>query len=207
MATLVEYFKRQSNKGNWSFSDQMCGPDGTPLWTTSANGIAAALIAVDRRGSIGFQVSSTDGTDQLTLSANGIVNVNVPPTTLNAVTEGLYDVHVTVWSDDFTVNRVYGRLPIYEGFSPVTTSTTGGSTVGPKVKVWQLKIALVNAGVFDTVDTVVSPTTHDPANIVWTSGGDTTLGDAFSLVVQDALGWTDNQMATLYSAASAILAI
>lgn len=79
--------------------------------------------------------------------------------------------------------------------------------MGPKVKVWQLKIALVNAGVFDTVDTVVSPTTHDPANIVWTSGGDTTLGDAFSLVVQDALGWTDNQMATLYSAASAILAI
>lgn len=207
MATLVEYFKRQSNKGNWSFSDQMCGPDGIPLWTTSPNGISAALIAVDRKGCIGFQVSSNDGTDQLTLSANGIINVNVIPNTLSSVREGLYDIHATIWSDDFTVNRVYGRLPIYEGFSPVTTSTTGGSTVGPKVKVWQLKIALVNAGVFDTVDTVVSPTTHDPANIVWTSGGDTTLGDAFSLVVQDALGWTDNQMATLYSAASAILAI
>ena len=106
------------------------------------------------QGCIGFQVSSNDGTDQLTLSANGIINVNVIPNTLSSVREGLYDIHATIWSDDFTVNRVYGRLPIYEGFSPVTTSTTGG-TVGPKVKVWQLKIALVNAGVFDTVDTVV----------------------------------------------------
>ncbi len=207
MATLVEYFKRQSNKGNWSYSDQMCGPDGNPLWTTSTSGIAAALIAVDRKGVIGFQVSSTDGTDQLTLSANGIINVNVTPSTLSSVDEGLYDVHATVWSDDFTVNRLYGRLPIYEGFSPVTTSTTGGSTVGPKVKVWQLKIALLNAGVFETVEASTLPATTDPANILWTSGGDSTLGDAFSLLIQNALSWTDNQMATLYGDASVIVAI
>ena len=207
MATLVEYFKRQSNKANWSYSDQLCGSDGNPLWTTSTSGIAAALIAVDRRGVIAFQVSSIDGTDQLTLSANGIINVNVTPSTLSSVDEGLYDIHATVWSDDFTVNRVYGRLPLYEGFSPVTTSTTGDSTVGPKVKVWQLKIALLNAGVFATVEASVPPDTSDPANMLWTSGGDSTLGDAFSILIQDALSWSDGQMSTLYSAASVIVAL
>lgn len=206
MTTLVEHFKLQSNKGNWSFSDQLCGPDGLPLWTSSYPGITVGLVAVDRKGLIAFEVNSADGTDQLTLSANGIINVNVTPDTLGGLSAGLYDMHVTASTADYTVNRVYGRLPIYEGFT-LSTSTTGSAAVGPKVKVWQLKVALVNAGVFDTVDAMVSPATHDPANIVWTSGGDTTLGDAFSLVVQDALGWTDDQMSSLYAAASVILSV
>ena len=91
VVTVEQRGTEASNKGNWSFSDQMCGPDGIPLWTTSPNGISATLIAVDRKGCIGFQVSSNDGTDQLTLSANGIINVNVIPNTLSSVREGLYD--------------------------------------------------------------------------------------------------------------------
>lgn len=206
MTTLVEHFKLQSNKGNWSFSDQLCGPDGLPLWTSSYPGITVGLVAVDRRGVIAFEVNSTDGTDQLTLSANGIINVNVTPDTLGSLSAGLYDMHVTISTADYTVNRIYGRLPVYEGFA-LSTSTTGSAAVGPKVKVWQLKVALLNAGVFATVETAVPPDTSDPANMLWTSGGDSTLGDAFSVFIQDTLTWTDDQMSTLYASASVILTI
>lgn len=208
MPTLVEYFRRQSNKGNWSYQDQLCGSDNQPLWTSDPTGISASIVAVDRKGCIGFQISTGDGSDQLLLDANGIINVNVTPETLGALSPDMYDIHITVASDDFTINRIYGRLPIYEGFVLSSTNTmTGSASVGPKVSVWQLKVALVNAGVFSTVEAAIVPATNDPKNIVWTSGGDTRLNDALSLVIQGILGWTDNQMATLYNSASAILSI
>ena len=115
MATLVEYFKRQSNKANWSYSDQLCGSDGNPLWTTVPTDLVITMVLRDRRGIDQITLKSDDGSNQLVAEDDGIKNVNVIPNTLGALYEGLYDVWLKIVTDDFTIQHVYGRLPICEG--------------------------------------------------------------------------------------------
>lgn len=203
---LVPYFTRQSNKGNWSYQGALRGSNNQPLWTTLSSGLVVSLVAVDRRGRALFQISSDDGTGQLSLGANGSITIDVLPDTITAADEGLYDIHVTASSDGFTYNRVFGRLPLYEGFTP-TSSTSGASAVGPKVHVWQLKIELVNESVLATVEAAILPATNNPANILWTSSGETVVGDALYDLIKGILGWNTTQMATLYANASGILSV
>jgi len=115
MATLVEYFKRQSNKANWSYSDQLCGQDGNPLWSSVPGDLALTMVAVDRTGAKQLTITSADGSGQLAAAPNGTINVNVTPLTLGALCEGMYDVHLKIVTGDFTIERVYGRLPVSEG--------------------------------------------------------------------------------------------
>lgn len=204
-APLISYFPRQSNKGNWSAQVTLRGSSNTPLWATSALNVVVSIFAVDRTGKSAFEASTADGTGQVSLDLNGIVNINILPGTIGAACEGMHDIHATIVSDDFTTSRIIGRLPIYEGYT--SSATSGGVTVGPKVHVWQLKIALINAGVFATVESAILPNTDNQANILWTSGGDTTIGDALYLLVKGILGWNTSQMATLYANASGILSI
>lgn len=164
MATLVEYFKRQSNKANWSYQDQLCASDGNPLWTTDTDGIGVCLMAVDRRGCIAFEASSSDGTGQLTLQPNGVIVVDIHPSTLNALSDGLYDIHATISSDDFTVNRVYGRLPIYNGFAPSTRPTSPKVT---KITTGQVIIT--------TIETLIVPDRFGRIEVTVINDGDTPI--------------------------------
>lgn len=206
MKPYIEKLVRQSNKGNWSYQAVLRGESNVPLWTTSPLGVVVSLVAVDRKGAVLFQTSSGDGTGQISLGTNGIVNIDVLPDMITAADEGMYDMHITVVSGGFTINRVFGRLPIYEGFT-ITSSTSGGSAVGPTIQVWQLKVALINSGDFATVEAAISPATDNKSNVIWTSGGDTTLNDALSELIQGILGWSSGQMATLYADASGILSV
>lgn len=115
MATLVEYFRRQSNKANWSYSDQLCGSDGNPLWSTVPLDLVITMVLRDQSGVNQITLSTDDDSGQLTAGDDGMMNVNVTPNTLNALQEGMYDVWLKIYTDDFTIERVYGRLPICEG--------------------------------------------------------------------------------------------
>lgn len=115
MTTLVEYFRRQSNKANWSYQDQLCASDGNPLWTTTPVDLVITMSLRDRKGVDQLTLASNDSSSQLVAADNGMMNVNVAPTTLGVLSDGLYDVWLKIVTDDFTINRVYGRLPICEG--------------------------------------------------------------------------------------------
>lgn len=115
MATLVEYFKRQSNKANWSYSDQLCGPDGNPLWDTAPGDLVITLVLRDKNGVNQITIATNDGSGQLAADDGGMMNVNVIPNTLGALYEGMYDIWLKIVTDDFTIERAYGRLPICEG--------------------------------------------------------------------------------------------
>lgn len=115
MTTLVEYFHRQSRSANWSYSDQLCGSDGNPLWGVTPIDLVITMALRDRNGVDQLTLYSTDSTSQLVAADNGMMNVNITPTTLGVLSAGLYDVWLKIVTDDFTINRVYGRLPICEG--------------------------------------------------------------------------------------------
>lgn len=115
MTTLVEYFKQQSNTANWSYQDQLCGSDGNPLWTSVPTDLVVTMTAVDRRGCPQFTTNTGDGSSQIGADTNGIINVNVTPDTLGGLDAGLYDIRLKIVTDDFTIERVYGRLPLNEG--------------------------------------------------------------------------------------------
>lgn len=115
MTTLLEYFRRQSNTANWSYSDQLCGSDGNPLWGATPVDLVITMVLRDRKGVDQLTLASTDSTSQLVAADNGMMNVNITPKTLCVLSAGLYDVWLKIVTDDFTINRVYGRLPICEG--------------------------------------------------------------------------------------------
>jgi len=115
MATLVEYFRRQSNRANWSYSDQLCGSDGAPLWGAVPTDLVITMALRDSCGESRITLSTTDGTGQIAADDNGIMNVNVVPNTLCGLSPGMYDIWLKIAPDDFTIDRVYGRLPICEG--------------------------------------------------------------------------------------------
>lgn len=115
MATLVEYFRRQSNKANWSYQDQLCGSDGNPLWTSVPGDLVITMVFKDRDGTTQLTLATNDGTGQIAADTNGIMNVNIIPNTTGGLPEGLYDVWLQIVTDDYTIQRLYGRLPLCEG--------------------------------------------------------------------------------------------
>lgn len=115
MAVLIEYLPRQSNRANWAFSDQLCDTSNDPLWTTVPGDLVVTLVVVDRSGIQQLTVSSTDGSSQLITSTNGMIDVNVTPEQMGALSAGIYDVWLKIVTGNFTIERNYARLPVCEG--------------------------------------------------------------------------------------------
>lgn len=205
MATLVEYFNRQSNKANWSYQDQLCGPDGAPLWAEVPNELTVSLVARGRDGAAVALASSADGTDQLLPDEDGIINVNILPNTLGALDEGMYDIWLLVNMDGYQIERVYGRLPLCEGIGSMLGTTVGTPSVSVgRAKVWQLKNGLIDAGVFDVVEAAVgAPTTDNKVNVMWTQGDVSVVNDAFYTLIKTATGWSTSAMSAFYTACAA----
>jgi len=68
----------------------------------------------------------------------------------------------------------------------------------------QVKIALQNAGVFETVEAAVTADPTQPVNAWWTTGGIVTVGGALGAFVKTTLGYSTDQMNTLWAAATAV---
>jgi len=203
MATLVEYFKRQSNRANWSYQDQLCGPDGTPLWSDVPDELTVLIVAKGRDNNPLTLASSNDGSDQLTTDEDGIININISPNTLGGLSEGMYDIWLLVNMDGYVIERVYGRLPLCEGIGSMTGSTTASVSVG-RAWVWQLKYGLKDAGYFDAVEAGVSPITNNKANIMWTSGGRSEINDSLYTLIKSVTGWSSSQMTAFYTTCAAL---
>lgn len=86
-----------------------------------------------------------------------------------------------------------------------TLSLDTESILGGKAWVWQIKAALLDAGVFDTVEATIPASTNTVENIIWNSGGLSKYGDTLSDIIQSATGWTNDQMVTFYQTASVVL--
>lgn len=69
--------------------------------------------------------------------------------------------------------------------------------------VWQIKEALKDLSLLDTVEAAISPVTSDSINIFWTMGGITSVGDTLSEFIKSTLSWNDTQIHTLYESAKA----
>lgn len=204
MATLVEYFNRQSNKANWSYQDQLCGPDGTPLWSDVPDELTIALVAQDRKRVATTLAITSDGSNQLIADENGIINVDISANTLGALDEGMYDIWLLANVDGYQIERVYGRLPLVEGIGMLGTTVGTPSVSVGKAKVWQLKDGLIDAGFFAAVEAAVgSPTTDNKVNVMWTQGDTSALNDAFYNLIKTTTGWSSSAMAAFYTACAA----
>lgn len=113
---MIEYLPRQSNGASFGFTDQLLGEDdGQPLWSTVPTSLVVTYSFVDRRGMKDLAVSSDDGTGQVVLDDNGLVIVRVTSDHVGALSEGLYDIYEKIVIDDTTLERIYARLPVFEG--------------------------------------------------------------------------------------------
>ena len=122
MTTLVEYFHRQSRSANWSYSDQLCGSDGNPLWGVTPIDLVITMALRDRKGVDQLTLYSTDSTSQLVAADNGMMNVNITPTTLVELAAGdyVFDIELLDGTDVLALcsaDSVLHLLP------EVTTST------------------------------------------------------------------------------------
>lgn len=108
---------------------------------------------------------------------------------------------------DMNSNRIL-NLPYPSGgsepirlrdFSSLLASTTLSNS--DVVWVWQIKKALKNSSLLDTIEAAISPVTSDNINMFWSNGGTTSNGDSLSNFIKTTLSWTDGQITTLYETA------
>ncbi|MBS1725022.1 MAG: hypothetical protein JSS66_18945 [Armatimonadetes bacterium] len=111
------YFPRQSSAANWTFTHQFCAPDGAPLWPDLPADLVVTLTAMDQWGCPVLQSSSTDGSGQIAPDIDGYVTVNIAPEKMGALCPGMYDIRMKIVSNNFTIEQLYGRLPVCEGAS------------------------------------------------------------------------------------------
>jgi len=71
-------------------------------------------------------------------------------------------------------------------------------------QVAQVKIALQNAGEFDTVEAAVTADTTQPVNAWWTTGGIVKVGGTLGAFIASTLGYSGAQMNTLWAAAATV---
>lgn len=76
-------------------------------------------------------------------------------------------------------------------------------TLSDVIWVWQVKEALKDLSLLDTVEAAVPPVTSDSINMFWTMGGITVLGDSLSEFIKTTLSWNATQIQTLYNSAKA----
>lgn len=204
MTQLIEYFNRQSNAANWPLQDQLCGSDGAPLWLDIPNELVISLVARGR-DNVPYTLATTDdGTDQLIADDDGMIYVNILPTTLGALEQGMYDIWLVILTDGFAIERVYGRLPLHEGIGSMSGLVGAAGGLVGKAWVWQLKYGLKDEGYYDLVEAEIPSATNDKANIAWTTGGKSQIGDSLYLIIQSVTGWSTSTMAIFYTTCSAL---
>jgi hypothetical protein len=71
-------------------------------------------------------------------------------------------------------------------------------------QVAQVKIALQNAGEFETVEAAVTADPTQPVNAWWTTGGIATVTGTLGAFIKTTLGSTTTEMNTLWAAATAV---
>lgn len=100
-------------------------------------------------------------------------------------------------------SQVVAVAPLYASMSGgvLTLTFSDADILGGDCWVWQLKKALANVGSLLTVDINIPADPSQSINILWTVGARTTLGDTLSNFIKSTLGWTDDQMTTLYNSA------
>ena len=85
------------------------------------------------------------------------------------------------------------------------TIDTSGFITGGTVWVWQIKLGLLDYGVFGTVETAIPPATSDRVNVIWTGGGRSSVGDSLSNAIKAATSWNDTQMANFYTYCTSVI--
>lgn len=102
---------------------------------------------------------------------------------------------------DMNSNRIYNLPTPISDFEPLRLADVGEfiTPVTGRVWVWQIKYGLLDYSAFNTVEDAVPPSTSSRANIAWTSGGQTKIGDSLYTVIKDATGWTVPQMEAFYT--------
>lgn len=99
---------------------------------------------------------------------------------------------------DMNSNRIYNLPTPISDFEPLRLADVGEFIPG-RVWVWQIKYGLLDYYAFNTVEDAVPPSTSSRANIAWTSGSQTKIGDSLYTVIKDATGWTVPQMEAFYT--------
>lgn len=102
---------------------------------------------------------------------------------------------------DMNSNHIYNLPTPISDFEPLRLADVGEfiTPVTGRVWVWQIKYGLLDYSAFNTVEDAVPPSTSSRANIAWTSGGQTKIGDSLYTVIKDATGWTVPQMEAFYT--------
>ena len=102
---------------------------------------------------------------------------------------------------DMNSNRIYNLPTPISDFEPLRLADVGEfiTPVTGRVWVWQIKYGLLDYSAFNTVEDAVPPSTSSRANIAWTSGSQTKIGDSLYTVIKDATGWTVPQMEAFYT--------
>jgi hypothetical protein len=101
---------------------------------------------------------------------------------------------------DMNSRHIY-NLPAPAGdFEPLRLADVGEfiTPITGRVWVWQLKYGLLDYSMYTTVEAAVPPSTSSRANIAWTSGGQSKIGDSLYTVIKDATGWTTPEMQAFY---------
>lgn len=143
------------------------------------------------------------------------------PTTINGIIAQIESAFDRVlFRDGTTPNQMSGNLDMnskrilnlpYPGSStePVRVQdfsiflAAANYTLSDVIWVWQVKEALKDLSLLDTVEAAVPPVTSDSINMFWTMGGITVLGDSLSEFIKTTLSWNATQIQTLYNSAKA----